>query len=249
MNYQDVNAQTIDRWVKEGWEWSKPISHEAYVRALKGDWDVLLTPTKPVPHEWFGELRGKKLLGLASGGGQQMPVFAALQAEVTVLDYSPLQLEAERTVSRREGYSIHIVHADMTKPFPFADESFDLIFHPVANCYVADVRPIWKECFRVLKPGGILLSGMDNGLSFAMDADQTHLCYTLPFDPLNNEEHRRVLEEDGSGFQFSHTIEDLIGGQLSAGFRLTHIYGDNDPTGNLHDRNVYTYWATRSVKA
>lgn len=69
-SYTDINAETIDRWVSDGWEWGKPISHETYLNALNGKWDVLLTPVKPVPHEWFGALNGKKILGLASGGGQ-----------------------------------------------------------------------------------------------------------------------------------------------------------------------------------
>ena len=146
MNYQDINAQTIDRWIEEGWEWGIPISHEAYEKALDGQWDMLLTPTKFVPHEWFGELKGKKVLGLASGGGQQMPIFAALGAQCTVLDYSIKQLESERMVAQREGYEIEIIRADMTKPLPFADETFDLIFHPVSNCYVKDVKPIFREC-------------------------------------------------------------------------------------------------------
>ena len=30
----------------------------------------------------------------------------------------------------------------------------DLIFHPVSNCYVREVKPIWRECWRILKPGG-----------------------------------------------------------------------------------------------
>ena len=248
MNYQDINAETIDRWVKSGWEWAVPISHEEYEKALRGEWNVLLTPTKPVPHEWFGELKGKKLLGLASGGGQQMPIFAALQAECTVLDYSREQLESERMVSKREGYPINIVRADMTKPLPFADESFDIIFHPVSNCYVEEVLPIWKECYRVLKKGGILLSGLDNGLNFAFDEAQTKLMFKLPFNPLKNEEQRAYLEQDDSGYQFSHTLEEQIGGQLKAGFRLTDLYEDTDGSGNLHDHGVATFWATRAVK-
>ena len=143
MNYQDINAETIDRWIEEGWEWGQPIDHETFEKARQGEWDVLLTPTKPVPHEWFGDLKGKKVLGLASGGGQQMPIFAALGAECTVLDYSPRQLESERLVAQREGYDIRIIRDDMTKPLPFYDEEFDLIFHPVSNCYVEEVRPIW----------------------------------------------------------------------------------------------------------
>ena len=47
MEYQDINAQTITRWIAEGWEWGRPIDHETYLRALAGDWDVVLTPTKP----------------------------------------------------------------------------------------------------------------------------------------------------------------------------------------------------------
>ena len=248
MDYQEINARTIDRWVEEGWEWGRPIPHEVYAAALCGEWDVLLTPTVPVPHAWFGDLRGRRVLGLAAGGGQQMPVFAALGADCTVLDYSEKQLASERMVAAREGYAIRVVRADMTKPLPFADGAFDLIFHPVSNCYVREVLPIWRECFRVLAPGGVLLAGLDNGLNFAFDEAQRALRYTLPFDPLANEAQRRALEADDDGMQFSHTIEEQIGGQLAAGFRLTHVYGDTNGAGPLHEHNVPTFWATRAVK-
>ena len=115
-NYTDINSATIDRWVEDGWEWGKPIDHETYAKAQQGEWSVLLTPTKPVPKEWFCDMKGAKVLGLASGGGQQMPIFSALGAECTVLDYSEKQLESERMVAQREGYDIEIVRADMTKP-------------------------------------------------------------------------------------------------------------------------------------
>jgi len=105
-NYQDINAETIDRWIEEGWEWGKPVNHETYINAKNGKWNVLLTPVKFVPHEWFGEMKGKKLLGLASGGGQQIPIFSALGAECTVLDYSDRQLKSEEEVSKREGYQV-----------------------------------------------------------------------------------------------------------------------------------------------
>ena len=249
MDYQKLNAETIDRWVREGWEWGNPIDHATFAAAQNGNWDVGLTPTKPVPHEWFGELKGKKILGLASGGGQQMPIFAALGADCTVLDYSTAQIESERLVAAREGYSIEIVQADMTKPLPFADESFDLIFHPVSNCYVEEVKPIWKECFRVLKPGGILLAGMDNGVNFLFAGDdETTVANSLPFNPLKNEDQRRQLEEDDCGMQFSHTLEEQIGGQLEAGFRLTNLYEDTNGEGFLHEKNIPSFLVTRAVK-
>ena len=107
--YQDANAAVIDRWIAEGWEWGKPIDHQTFVQAKNGQWSVVLTPTKPVPREWFGDLKGKKLLGLASGGGQQMPIFTAAGAECTVLDYSEKQLESERFVAEREE-RLHELH-------------------------------------------------------------------------------------------------------------------------------------------
>lgn len=99
VRYQDINRQVIDGWVEDGWDWGKPISSQEFSDAQAGKWDVLLTPTVPVPHEWFGDLNGKKVLGLASGGGQQMPIFSALGAECTVIDLSPRQIELERMVA------------------------------------------------------------------------------------------------------------------------------------------------------
>lgn len=246
--YTDLNAQTVDRWVAEGWEWGRPLSHEEYERAKAGQWRMLLTPTKPVPAEWFGPIRGKRVLGLASGGGQQMPLFAALGAECWVLDYSERQIDTEKRVAAREGYEIRAIRADMTKPLPFSDGFFDLIFHPVSNCYIRDVEPVWRECARVLKPGGRLLSGLDNGVNYLFNEDESRVENVLPFDPLKNEEQRRALERDDCGMQFSHDIAEQIGGQLRAGFRLLDVYDDTNGEGFLHEHNVPTFWATLAVK-
>ncbi|MBO4847539.1 MAG: class I SAM-dependent methyltransferase [Clostridia bacterium] len=248
MKYTDVNASTIDRWVEEGWEWGVPIDGETYKRALRGEWDVLLTPTKPVPHEWFGELKGKKLLGLASGGGQQMPIFAALGAECTVFDYSEKQLESERAVAEREGYAIRIVRGDMTERLPFEDGEFDIVFHPVSNCYVKDVLHVWRECARVLKKGGVLLSGTDHFVNYLVDEAEERIVNRLPFDPLEHPEQMALLQKDDAGVQFSHTISEQIGGQLKAGFELTDIYEDTNGEGRLHELNVPTMLAMRSVR-
>lgn len=248
MEYQDINAQVIDRWVEEGWEWGTPISHECFINAKNGQWDVWLTPTKLVPHSWFGDLKGRQILGLASGGGQQMPIFSALGANCTVLDYSQKQLDSEATVAKREGYSIRVIRGDMTKPLPFFDNEFDLIFHPVSNCYVEKVEPIFQECFRVLKPGGILLCGLGNEINYLVDEEETVILHTMPFNPLLTPTHRQLLEKEDCGMQFSHTIEEQLGGQLKAGFLLTDLYGDTNGAGRLHEMNIETYYATRAIK-
>jgi len=248
MKYTDLNSTVIDSWVENGWEWSVPISHEEFERAKQGDWHVVLTPTKSVPKEWFCEMKGAEILGLASGGGQQMPIFAALGAKCTVLDYSEKQIETEGLIAQRENYEITTLRADMTNPLPFEDESFDLIFHPVSNCYVENVLPIWQECFRVLKRGGILLAGLDNGINFIVDDDEMQIIQKLPFNPLKDEELYKKSMQTNQGVQFSHTIEEQIGGQLQAGFMLTDIFEDTNGSGRLHELNIPTFFATRAVK-
>lgn len=247
-HYADINARVIGKWIAEGWEWGKPISHEEYEKALGGEWEMLLTPTKPVPKSWYPDLRDCRVLGLASGGGQQMPIFAALGAKCTVLDYTPSQLESDRMVAEREGYDITIVRADMSKPLPFEDESFDLIFHPVSNCYIREVLPLWEECWRILAPGGRLLAGMDNGYNYLFDEDESRVVNRLPFDPLSDPAIYEQCMRADSGLQFSHTLEDQIRGQLRAGFRLADCYEDTNGTGLLHEYGVPTFWATYAIK-
>lgn len=248
MDYQRLNAEIISKWCQEGWEWGQPVSHEIYTNATQGQWGVYLTPTKIVPHDWFGDLNGKKVLGLASGGGQQMPIFTALGAECTLLDYSDAQCNSERLVAQREGYHIEILQADMTKPLPFPDESFDLIFHPVSNCYVEEVEPIFKECYRILKKGGIFLGGYDIGINYIFDEEEREAKYALPFNPLKDPALYELSMKNDWGIQFSHTLEEQIGGQLKAGFTLTGLYEDTNGAGRLHELNVPSFVAARCVK-
>lgn len=247
-DYIDINKETINRWIDDGWQWGQPIDHDTFVRAQAGDYTLLLTPTVPVPRAWIGDLTGKKVLGLASGGGQQGPILTALGAEVTIIDFSDQQLASEQLVAKREGYRITTIQADITQPLPFADDTFDLIVHPVSNVYMEHVLPIWQEAARVLKPGAEILSGLDNGVNFMADNDEEHIINQFPFNPLIHPEQMAQLEADDSGVQFSHTLVDQIGGQLKAGLQLRDLYEDTNGEGRLHELNIPTFFATRSQK-
>ncbi|WML28841.1 hypothetical protein RCG24_12470 [Neobacillus sp. OS1-32] len=77
---------------------------------------------------------------------------------------------------------------------------------------------------------------------------RTVLTYRLPFNPLKDPElYQECLNKD-LGIQFSHSIEEQIGGQLKAGFMLTDLYEDTNGSGRLHEYNVPTFIATRAIK-
>jgi SAM-dependent methyltransferase len=223
--------------------------------ARRGRWSVLLTEQKPVPREWFpAEMRGLEVLCLASGGGQQGPTFAAAGALVTVLDNSPAQLAQDRLVAEREGLDLQTVEGDMADLSRFSDESFDLVFHPVSNCFASAVRPVWREAFRVLRRGGLLLAGFNNPAIYIFDLqderqEQLEVKYRLPYTDTESpdEVERARLLAAGQPLEFSHTLEDQIGGQLDAGFRLTALYEDRH-RGLRVAEFMPTYVATRAVK-
>lgn len=171
-------------------------------------------------------------------------------AEVTVFDYSDKQLELEKMVADREGYSIEIIKGDMSKTLPFADNTFDMIFHPVSNCYVQNVEHVWNECYRVLKKGGVLLAGFTNPVVYMFgDGDQElEVLNKLPYDGLKENKENKVEELiKMGGLQFSHSLETQIGGQMKAGFQLKDLYEDNHHEGKLTEF-MPCYIATKAIK-
>ena len=191
LNVRKYNRYAWDRQVDKNNPFTIPVTPEIIAAARQGHFSVLLTETKPVPSEWFPQLPGLDLLGLACGGGQQGPVFAALGANVTVFDNSPAQLEHDRMVAKREGLMIRTVEGDMRDLSAFADESYDLIFHPVSNVFCPQVRPVWLEAFRVLRHGGVLLAGSANPVYYLIgthaDEQKTlQIKYSIPYSDLDS---------------------------------------------------------------
>jgi len=258
MDVVAYNRGAWDREVEKGNPWTVPVGPEVIAAARRGEWSVLLTPTRPVPRSWFPEMQGADVLCLASGGGQQGPIFAAAGARVTVLDNSPRQLAADRAVAEREGLQLATVQGQMADLSVFPDESFDLVFHPVSNLFAPAVRPVWREAHRVLRRGGVLLVGFMNPDVYLFDlelADEgvLEVRYRLPYCDLEDApaEVRRRYIEAGEPLEFSHSLEDQIGGQADAGFVIAGLYEDRRPpeANDVVSRHMPVCIATRAVKA
>ena len=137
----------------------------------------------------------------------------------------------------------------------FADGSFDLVFHAVSNCFVSEVRPMWREVARVLRPGGVLLAGFANPIVFAIDpelekAGEMRIRYGIPYSDVTSltDEERRRWTDANEPLCFGHTLEDQIGGQCDAGLAITALFEDGDPDQPL-TKYLKPYLATRAVKS
>ena len=65
----------------------------------------------------------------------------------------------------------HIVRQDLTKPLPFADGTVDAVYssHFLEHIYLSDAEAILRECFRVLRPGGVVRLALPDGEAWARE--------------------------------------------------------------------------------
>ena len=256
MDIRSHNRAAWDILSRSGDRWGIPVEPSTIAAARRGKWSVVLTNSAPVPRAWFpASLVGLDILGLASAGGQQGPIFAAAGARVTVLDNSPEQLARDAFVAKRDKLDIRLVEGTMEDLSAFANESFDLVFNPASVFFTRDVRAVWREAARVLRPGGTLLSGFLNPAVYLFEKDAVDggppllVTFKLPYsderDLPKEELAARVARREPLGF--SHTLTDLLGGQMDAGLQLVSMYEDVFGDAAL-DAHMPGLLATRAVK-
>ena len=250
MDIAKHNKSAWDSYVDKKDRWTIPATNEELEDAIKGNWGIVLTPNKKVPKDWFPPLKGLKILGLASGGGQQGPILATLGADVTIFDNSDRQLEQDNILSDKHSLNINTVQGDMKDLSVFEDNSFDLIFNPCSIVFVDDVLPVWKECYRVLKPGGVLMTGLINPIIFQLDDESLKLIYSQPFSDLHSlpKEKLEKLKAENEPLVFGHSLSDQIGGQLAAGSSLTAMFEDTWDVDNVMDDFLPSFIGTRAIK-
>lgn len=240
----DVIDYNRDAWNRQSTSgtsrWCEPVDLATISRARAGDWQVILTPNLPVPATWFGELGGRRVLCLASGGGQQAPVLAAAGARVVSFDNSDEQLAKDSLVAeavidaRMAPLDLQIERGDMADLSRFDAGRFELIFHPVSNVFAPDVEAVWRECHRVLVPGGQLLAGFMNPAFYLFDHDDIEeggalqVARRIPYSDLHDLSESRLAARRArhEALEFSHSLDTQIGGQLAAGFTIAGFYED-----------------------
>ncbi|RLD06527.1 MAG: SAM-dependent methyltransferase [Chloroflexota bacterium] len=253
-NLLEHNRAAWNEEVKKGNQWTIPSSREDIKKAINGRFQIVLTPFKPVPEEWMGDIKGKNILCLASGGGQQGPILAAAGAKVTVFDNSDQQLIRDQDAANEYDLDLKTVQGNMQDLSCFPDLSFDLIIHPVSNCFIDDILPVWKESYRVLKVNGKLLSGFCNPIMYMIDwkkaekSNRYQLVHAIPYSDLKSLTPKMIRKyvKEKSVFEFGHSLTDQIQGQLDAGFVLTGFYEDKG--GDLLDKFTDTFVATNALK-
>ena len=232
------NRRAWDQRVRENRRFTRPVSD-----------DELKDPLKEADSRgWLsGDVHGKQVLCLASGGGRQSAIYAAAGGVVTVNDISDEMLKIDRQVAKDRKLNIRTVQGSMDHLPELADATFDVVIQPVSTCYVPDIAKVYREVARVTKPGGLYISQHKTPASMQADVRRTSRGYELiepyyktgPLPEVTGSLHR----EPGT-VEFLHRWEQIVCGMCRAGFVIEDLsepyHGDPAAKpGSWGDRSLY----------
>lgn len=182
-------------------------------------------PPKPLnevfPIQALKGVKGKDVLCLASGGGQQSAVFGLLGARVTVVDIAEGQLEGDRKAARHYGYQVTTIQGDMGDLSSLKANSVDLVYQAPSMCYVSDVKRVYTEVARVLRKRGLYRVDASNPLAQFIDEsswDGNGYRVSVPYAV---KEKKRAV--DKNVIEYRHTLEDAFNGLLENGFNVEYV--------------------------
>ncbi|MGV3484482.1 MAG: class I SAM-dependent methyltransferase [Planctomycetaceae bacterium] len=170
---------------------------------------------------------GCRLLCLAAGGGRQGPLHAIAGAKVTVVDISQRQLEQDRLAAQRLGLSLSLIQCSADQLTGIEAHAFDVIVQPVSTCYLPDLRTLYREIARVLRPGGVYLVQHKQPTSMRLRYDPEggyRLDEPAPAQhclPIIRPGQLAVPQNREPGtMEYAHSLQDLIGELCAAGFLI-----------------------------
>lgn len=238
MKVEEVNSRAWDGEEERGNLWTEIVDSESIDKAKKGELELRITTERFVPSSWYVPLKGKRVLSLCGGGGQQTPLLSAYGCTVTSLDISKRQIEQDRKALSFYGLEAETIVGSVLD-MPFEDSSFDAVVNPVSLNFVDDIEKAYDEITRVLRTGGTLMTGIANPVLYIFDEKKMEkklkVKYTLPFSALKSlsQKEREKKIRKGDTLEFSHTLSSIIGGMLRRGFIMEGFFSDESLSENV----------------
>lgn len=254
LDYLKYNHQAWNKLSEKGNRWTVPVSEQEILEAKKGALRLLLTPSRFVPESWYPP-KGARVLALASGGGQQVPMLAAAGYDVVSFDNSERQLDADLKTAKSFGLHVKCIKGDMNDLSCFDKNSFDAVFNPCSTGFIPDVANVYHQVGQVLKPGGLFMTGFANPVIYLFDIflaekGEFKLKYSQPYSDLDSldEAELKHFMDANEPLVFGHSLAAHFKGQIDAGLGLVDMFEDYWGEQNPLDKYLPGFIATVSRK-
>jgi ubiquinone/menaquinone biosynthesis C-methylase UbiE len=194
---------------------------EAYQDDCNIPVDILYGPGSPNEDDLnlLGELTGKQVLELGCGGGQSAVAFALKDAQVTAIDIAEGQLAFARNLAAQHRVQVDFIRCDFDDLTPIATDSQDIVFSAFALMYAENRLAVFREAYRVLKPGGVFVFSVDHPFFRKVDAE------TLVLVESYHETGPAIddLGELGATTMYRYRLSDLHNTLVEAHFMVQRI--------------------------
>jgi ubiquinone/menaquinone biosynthesis C-methylase UbiE len=124
-------------------DWSATYDQD---RNLTRDLDEIVT------RETLAPLRSNSTLEIGCGTGKNTALLAQISQQVSAIDFSEGMIAKARVKLSFD--NVRFIVADISKPWHFADQSFDLIVCNLVLEHIADLSFVFAEASMVLREGG-----------------------------------------------------------------------------------------------
>jgi ubiquinone/menaquinone biosynthesis C-methylase UbiE len=150
------------------------------------------------------QLADARVLEVGCGTGKNSAWLASQARELIALDFSPGMLDVARR--RVRSSTARFVEHDITRPWPVASGSVDVVAGNLVLEHVHELAPVFAEAARVLRAGG-----------------QLFFCELHPYRQLRGGQAHFIethTDETVHVAAYRHTVSEYVTEALAAGFTL-----------------------------
>jgi SAM-dependent methyltransferase len=173
-------------------------------------WDML--------RQYFPDFRGKRVIVPSSGDSIMMYAFHLMGAKVTSCDLSDSQLNNGKKYADMHGWDIEFIQQDSMVLDKIPDGTYDLLYTSNgAHVWIHDLPGMYKNFYRVLKPGGRYIMGEIHPFLRPFDFNNDGgVAVKKPYFETGPYPHEGV-------FTYTWRLQDFINHIAGAGFRITRM--------------------------
>lgn len=182
---------------------------------------------------WFaaqlGDVKGKRVLDVGCGiGGPMRSIWRYTQAKITGVNITKEHIQRATRYNRMAGcdQDCDFIQCDFNK-ISVPNNTFDAIYDFEATLHSTDRLRTFTELYRVLKPGGRIISAQ--------------YCLLKDYDE-KNPEHRdiiRRIDNTNGCYCAGNTVESTTKAWVGAGFKILKAFDAFDAQGDVPFHEVF----------
>ena len=179
----------------------------------------------------LGNIRGKRVLELGCGAGQNSVALSRAGAIVTAVDFAEAQLEKGRLLAFKNDMNIEFIAGDISDLSQFKKNGFDIAFSACSISFIKNIEKTFSEIHRVVKPDGRLILSDMHPLQYILDEIEGGVTFNhrFPYKPITMRwswdfEARNGHKSLSAGFKhYVRSLSYFHNALVDAGFAVSRI--------------------------